>query len=138
MIKGKDFTVHSNDLRVSLPDAARFFYPDVVLIQGEPKTTDRNKDTVINPSITFEVLSDSIEGYDRGDKFQSYRMLESLQAYVLVAQDKPLVEVFTRDAETNQWVLSEARDLESHIRLPLLKDKLALSDIYAKVKFPAK
>ena len=134
----QNITVHGSDLRVAAREGSRYYYPDVVLIKEEPNFTDHQFDTVMNPHIVIEVPSESTEGYDRGDKFQSYRMLESLQAYVLVAQDKPLVEVFTRDAETNQWVLSEARDLESHVQLPLLKEKLVLSDIYAKVKFPAK
>lgn len=136
--KDKDFTVHSSDLRVSIPSNNRFVYPDVVLLKGAPQVSEYHRDTITNPFMIFEVLSESTERYDRGDKFQAYRTLESLQAYVLVAQDKPLVEVFTRNAETNQWVLSEARDLESHIQLPLLKEELPLADIYAKVKFLAK
>lgn len=138
MSKDKDYTVHSSDLRVSIPLNNRFVYPDVVLVKGIAQVSKFHKDTIINPYTIFEVLSESTEGYDRGDKFQAYRTLESLQAYVLVAQDKPLVEVFTKDTGTGQWVLSEARSTETSIQLPNLEEKLALSDIYAKVKFPQK
>jgi len=136
--KDKDFTVHSSDLRVSIPSTERFVYPDVVLLQGTPQISEYHKDTVNNPFMIFEVLSESTERYDRGDKFQAYRTLQSLQVYVLVAQDKPLVEVFTKDADTGQWILSEAHGLGSSIQLPNMKEKLILSDIYAKVKFPQK
>jgi len=136
--KDKDFTVHSSDLRVSIPSTERFVYPGVVLLQGTPQISEYHKDTVNNPFMIFEVLSESTERYDRGDKFQAYRTLQSLQVYVLVAQDKPLVEVFTKDADTGQWILSEAHGLGSSIQLPNMKEKLILSDIYAKVKFPQK
>ncbi|MFP4089373.1 MAG: Uma2 family endonuclease [Cyclobacteriaceae bacterium] len=138
LILKKELTIHGSDLRVAAAEGRKYYYPDVVLIDGEPVFTDPHSDTITNPSIIFEVLFKSTEGYDRGDKFQSYRMLESLQAYVLVAQDKPLVEVFTRNADTRQWVLSEARGTESSIQLPLLDADLALADLYAKVKFPVR
>jgi len=131
----KTLTVHSADLRVAVQESQKYYYPDIVLLESEPEFTDDYFDTVKNPFMIFEVLSESTERYDRGDKFQAYRKLESLQAYVLVAQDKPLVEVFTKDASTGQWVLSEAQGSDSSIQLPKLEEKLALSDIYTKVKF---
>ena len=131
-------TVHSADLRIAVQGSQKYYYPDVVLLEAEPEFTDDHFDTVKNPYIIFEVLSESTERYDRGEKFQAYRTLESLHAYVLVAQDKPLVEVFSKDAKTGQWVLSEAHGAGSSIQLPNLEEKLALSDIYTKVKFPQK
>jgi len=137
-ILSKTRTVHSADLRIAVQETQKYYYPDIVLLEDEPNFTDDQFDTVTNPFIIFEVLSESTERYDRGDKFQAYRTLESLQAYVLVAQDKPLVEVFTKDTRTGQWVLSEAQGSGSSIQLPTMGEKLALSDIYAKVKFPQK
>lgn len=131
-------TVHSADLRIAVQGSKKYYYPDVVLLEGNPEFTDDHFDTVKNPFMILEVLSESTERYDRGDKFQAYRTLQSLQVYVLVAQDKPLVEVFTKDADTGQWILSEAHGLGSSIQLPNMKEKLILSDIYAKVKFPQK
>lgn len=83
--KNKDYTVHSSYLKVSIPLNNRFVYPDVVLVKGIAQVSEYHKDTITNPHIIFEVLSESTEGYDRGDKFQAYRTLESLQVYVLVA-----------------------------------------------------
>lgn len=128
-----DLTVHSSDLKVFNPKAKTYFYPDVVVIEGEAELTDEYKDTITNPRLIIEVLSDSTEGYDRGDKFQAYRSIDSLQEYVLVSQDKPLIEVFTR--HENIWHLNEAKGLESQIRLQTLNYNLPLADVYAKVRF---
>lgn len=135
LIKDKDFTVHNNDLKVYNARKESYFYPDVVVIKGEAKATDKHQDVIANPHLIIEVLSESTEGYDRGDKFQAYRTNESLQCYVLISQDKPLVEVFTKNSESQLWTLSEAQGLASNIKLPTLDAEIALSDIFAKVKF---
>ncbi|WPP48588.1 Uma2 family endonuclease [Catalinimonas niigatensis] len=140
LVRTGDFTVHSNDLKVYNSKKESYFYPDVVVIKGDAKATDKHQDVITNPYLIIEVLSESTEGYDSqsplwGDKFQAYRTNESLQSYVLVSQDKPLVEVFAKNSESQLWTLSEAQGLESNINLSPLNAEPALSDIFAKVKF---
>lgn len=89
---------------------------------------------MLNPSVIVEVLSDSTEAYDRGEKFAHYRRLKSLTDYLLIAQDKVRVEHYVRQGD--QWVLSEASDLNSTIHLSSIGCDLALRDIYDKVEFP--
>ena len=75
-------------MRVSIPSANSYFYPDVGVVCEEPRFEDDVFDILLNPTIMIEVLSPSTEAYDRGDKFAHYRQLQSLQEYILVSQDK--------------------------------------------------
>jgi Uma2 family endonuclease len=89
-------------------------------------------DTLLNPHVIIEVLSSSTEAYDRGAKFAHYRSIESLQAYVLIAQDRPHIELFERGTD-GRWVLSEAKGLESHLELEALGGVLELSEVYERI-----
>lgn len=131
-IKEKDFTVHSNDLRVHSPQANSYFYPDIVVIKGEAALTDQHFDTITNPLLIVEVLSDSTEGYDRGDKFRAYREINALKEYILVSQDKPNVEIFSKNSK-NIWSLHEASGLQNSIQLNTIDLSLSLADIYNKI-----
>ena len=70
-----------------------------------PDLDDDEKDTLLNPVVLFEVLSPSTEDYDRGGKFKHYRTLPSLQEYVLISQDRPLIEHYVR--QQDQWIFTE-------------------------------
>jgi Uma2 family endonuclease len=94
-----------------------FTYPDVVVACGELKYRDERRDTLLNPLVLFEVLSESTEAYDRGRKFEHYRSLASLAEYILVAQDKPHVEQFVRQP-SGRWLLGEQSGLEDALTLP--------------------
>lgn len=126
-------TVHSSDLKIFSPAMHGYFYPDVVVVKGEPHLTDTHADTITNPSLIIEVLLNSTEGYDRGDKFRAYRAIESLQEYVLVSQHEPFVEVFVR--QDDGWYLHDAKGMTQTIRLQTLSYDLSLAEVYAKVKF---
>ena len=128
---GHGCDIFSGDMRVrpSLGDA--YFYPDVVVVCGEPEFEDDTFDTLLNPILIVEVLSPSTEAYDRGEKFARYKHLASLQEYVLVSQDKVWVEHHRRHG--TQWVLSHYRALEEVLLLPSIGCELPLRDIYARV-----
>jgi len=80
------------------------------------------------------VLSDSTEAYDRGKKFEHFRQIPTLKEYLLVSQKEPRIEQFLRD-ESNEWRLREAAGLEARLELPSLKITIALSEVFANVKF---
>jgi Uma2 family endonuclease len=82
----------------------------------------------------LEVLSPNTEAYDRGAKFEHYRTLTTLREYVLVAQDKPLVEHFARHGD-GQWLLTPVSGLGSKLLLPAIQCEVALAEIYDKVSF---
>lgn len=89
---------HSSDLRVRIPTSGLATYPDVTIVCGEPRADDEDPQAVTNPALVVEVLSESTAEYDRGEKFDHYKTLESLKQYVLVSQDRKDVAVFTRGA----------------------------------------
>ncbi len=126
--------VYQSDMRVKVSRTGLYTYPDVVIVCGEPRFEDTDVDTLLNPTVLFEVLSETTENYDRGKKSVYYRTLPSLQEYVLVAQDKCHVEQFTRQPD-NRWLLWETDDLEGVLNLPSIGCELKLTDVYAKVTF---
>ena len=95
--------VHGSDLRVKVIAAKRYFYPDVLVVCGQPRFEDETRDTILNPKVIVEVLSGSTELYDRGDKFACYRAIDSLQDYVLASQTQPLLEHYQRRPD-GTWV----------------------------------
>ncbi|MFN7962195.1 MAG: Uma2 family endonuclease [Thermoanaerobaculia bacterium] len=131
-LKNKPCRVHATNLRVKVDETGLYTYPDLVVVCGDSQFDDAKRDTLLNPLMLVEVLSPSTEAYDRGAKFEHYRRLPSLSCYLLVAQDKPHLELFRR-LEEGLWQLSEASGLEAGLAIPELGVKLALSEVYDKV-----
>jgi Uma2 family endonuclease len=84
-LRGRPGEAYINDMRVKVSVTGLYTYPDVTALCSEPRFEDSHLDTLLNPSVIVEVLSDSTEAYDRGEKFAHYRRLESLRDYVLIA-----------------------------------------------------
>lgn len=120
------------DLKVRLPDSRKFFYPDVTVVCGELQFHDNRRDVILNPLLIIEVLSPSTEAFDRGEKFQAYQTIESLREYLLVAQDKPAVEQYVRQAD-GTWTYRAVTGLESSLSLPSIECTLNLGAVYDKV-----
>ena len=125
--------IYPSDMRVRIPATGLYTYPDISVVCGTPEFEDDGVDTLINPTIIIEVLSSSTEQYDRGRKFQHYRTIDSLQEYILIAQDGVRIEHFARQG--NQWILTDAKTINSVLSLPSIECTLALSDVYEKVNF---
>ncbi len=125
--------VFQSNMRVQVADKI-YFYPDAMVFCGEPQYKDKKKDTLLNPTVIFEILSPSTEMFDRGDKFQQYRLLPSLRDYVLISQTRMLVEHYTRQ-DDNSWVLRDFSAPEAELVLASVDCTLRLQDIYRKVVF---
>jgi Uma2 family endonuclease len=134
--KGRPCCVYSGDLKVKVGAAEAGAYPDVMAICGEHRYLDDKRDVVTNPTLIVEVLSDSTEAYDRGDKFALYRGLPSLNAYLLVAQNRVRAELYERQADGN-WLLRVFDDLSGTVPLAPVDATLALAEVYDKVELPA-
>lgn len=134
-LQGSPCRPWSNDMRVRLSSDV-FAYPDVVVVCGERRWDDVKKDTLLNPTLIIEVLSASTESKDRGEKLQLYTALPSLEDYLLVSQDKVLVERYQRSAE-GVLVYQFYNALEAEIILPALNGTLRLQDLYRDVTFAA-
>lgn len=126
--------VFANEMRVGIPSAKSYFYPDVGVVCDEPRFEDNVFDTLLNPIVIVEVLSPSTEGYDRGEKFSRYRQLDSLKEYILVSQDSVNVERFLR--KSDEWSYTFFQGLEQQLPLTSLQCELPLQEIYGRVTFP--
>ena len=123
-----------NDMRVWVEASGLYTYPDVAVVCGEPNFQDSEVDTLLNPTVIAEILSESTEATDRGAKFRHYRRIPSLREYVMIAQDRMSVERFTRHGD--DWILSETTEPDQVLRLESIGCDVPLSRIYAKVHFP--
>lgn len=135
-LKGRPCEVYSSDMRVKVSATGLYTYPDIVVVCGEPKFEDKNVDTLMNPTLIAEILSDSTEAYDRGAKFGQYRKVDSLIEYLLISQTAARIEQYVRQA-AGPWSRSEIRGLKGRIELPSIQCSADLAEIYDRVVFPA-
>ena len=113
-----------------------YTYPDLTVVCGQPWPSDDRQDILLNPTVIFEVLSPSTERYDRGIKLQNYRAIESLQDYILVAQDQIRIEQYTR-GEAHTWTLRDYQNADETLRIESIGVSVPLSRIYERIEFPA-
>jgi len=131
---GRPCRVFTADMRVKVSPTGMYTYPDLSALCGEPCFEDTIVDTLLNPSIIIEVLSDTTEKYDRGEKFDHYRTIASLREYVLVAQTSMRVEHY--GLQDGQWVFSALIAAEERLSLPSIGCEISLADIYENVELP--
>jgi Uma2 family endonuclease len=131
-IEDDNTEVCSNDLKVFIPSINRAVYPDLTIVQGE--AVMKHKHVITNPTLLVEVLSDSTETYDRGDKFDNYKTLPSFKEYVLVAQNEPLVDVYYREnPNVNEWQFTRFEGLNTQVELHSIGCILSMKDIYRRI-----
>ena len=133
-MKGRPCQVYANDLKVRIRSADAGKYPDLIALCGEHQFQDGRRDVLLNPSLIVEVLSDSTEAYDRGDKFALYRQIPSLQEYLLVSQHRVQVELYSR-GEDGRWTLTDFSALTDSAPLASVHCTLSLAEVYDKVDF---
>lgn len=130
-LRAKPCRVCASDQRVKVPATGLYTYPDVSVVCGRPVFEDDQLDTLLNPVVLVEVLSESTKDYDRGTKFASYRTIESFRDYVLVSAAQVLVEHHAR-RDDGSWVLRELR-AGQRFMIESLQCELAVDEIYLKV-----
>jgi Uma2 family endonuclease len=127
-LRSKPCRVYPSDLRVKVDRSGLYTYPDVVVVCGQPRF-EQPGESLLNPTLLVEVLSDSSEAYDRGKKSEQYRTLASLTDYLLIAQDRVLVEHYSRQPE-DRWLLHAASRLDDSIAIASLDCTLPLAEVY--------
>lgn len=130
-LRGKPCQTYASDMRVKVPRARAYVYPDVAVVCGEPELEDEQLDTLLNPTLIIEVLSPSTADYDHGRKWEHYRRLGSLQDYLLIAQDQRRVERYTRRSG-GMWLFSETTGSEV-VSVDSIGCALVLDDVYDRV-----
>lgn len=131
-LDGGRCSVLSSDLRVKVPASGLYTYPDAVVVCDDPQL-EKPGDTLTNPTLLVEVLSQSTETKDRGWKFQQYQKIPSLREYLLVSQITPRLELFTRQSD-GRWLYASVEGLEASVPLTSLGCNLKLSAVYEKVE----
>jgi Uma2 family endonuclease len=130
----KPCSVYSSDMKVKMEEIQKYTYPDVVVSCDPEAFEDESNDVLINPMVIFEILSDSTEAYDRGEKFAHYQLLDSLAEYILVSQYFCRVDKFLR-RDDNAWIYSAYQKMEDIVKLDSVSCEVPVSEIYRKVNF---
>ncbi|MCS6959593.1 MAG: Uma2 family endonuclease [Pseudanabaenaceae cyanobacterium SKYGB_i_bin29] len=126
------YCVFVSDQRLWIPDRQMLTYPDIMVTPDPPMLMEGRRDTVINPLLIAEVLSDSTEAQDRGTKFAAYRSIPTFQEYLLIAQTAIAIEQFYRQAD--QWVLQDYSQTGT-IVLRSLPVTIEIAEVYRRVNF---
>lgn len=121
-----------SNMKLDIPKANLFVYPDAMVVCGEIEFFENRTDIIKNPVLVIEVLSPSMQAFDRGRKFSYYRTVPSVQEYILVSPTEPRVEVFYKQNEKT-WMYTVAEGLEETIVFRTIQQEFALKDIYQKV-----
>ncbi len=128
------YELYPSELRVKSGIDEKYYYPDLVLTKGEEHYLEDAPDTLLNPFLLIEVLSNSTEARDRGPKFEAYRTIDSLREYVLVAQDKYQIESFCKN-DAGEWIIREpVAGLDSTFSFAMLDLELKLREVYQGVQ----
>ncbi|MCU0470149.1 MAG: Uma2 family endonuclease [Arcicella sp.] len=134
--KGKSCKPFNSDMAIAINDF-RYVYPDVSVVCGEPIMGILNKNSIQNPTLIIEVLSEGTASYDSGDKFRKYREIKTLKEYVLIDQESFLVEVFSK-LEDNHWDLRVFNQANNIIPLKSIDTEISMQEIYEEVDFEVK
>ena len=130
----RECSVFEGNLKIRIEEANSTVYPDAMIVCDPIDYYKERTDTITNPVVVFEVLSEGTAGYDRGGKFRKYQQLPSLKEYVLIEQSEAQIDIFRKD-DSGVWTLHSWEGLEDSISSEALKIKLALDRIYHRVQF---
>lgn len=134
-LAGRDCLTVNSDMRLKVPAAYPYRYPDAAMVCGQPIIEELfGQQMLVNPILIVEVLSKSTAAIDLGKKFLAYQSIASFREYLLVAQDQPYVIRHVRQAD-NRWLRSETTGLDAFIELESLGITLLLAELYQQIKF---
>jgi Uma2 family endonuclease len=134
-LRGKPCRPYGSELRVALSNRT-YAYPDASIICGKREIAEEDPNTVVNPTVVFEVLSPSTESYDRGRKRALYQRIPSMRTVVLIASEEAWVEVYERQSE-GEWTVREYSGLDRTVPLPAIDAEMPLADLYDGIEFRA-
>lgn len=124
-----------SNLRIKVPSLPPYRYADASALSGNPEyELIGGIKALTNPSVIFEILSQSTEGFDRGDKFTFYQSIPSFQEYILIAQHRPYIGQFIKQSD-HTWTYSEVNDINQHIHIHSINCTIKLKRIYRNLEF---
>ena len=133
-LRGTNCRGLSPNMKVRAGEAGLYAYPDLAVVCGEPAFHDKHRDVLLNPTVIFEVLSRSTQAYDRGEKFERYKSVETLRDYVLVSQDRALLEHFSCRPD-GTWLHTEFDGTDAALALDSINCRVALAEVYDRIDF---
>ncbi|GAB5534934.1 MAG: Uma2 family endonuclease [Rubricoccaceae bacterium] len=122
-------SVYTSDMRVQVEPSGRYTYPDLSAVNGASEFVDAKETTLTNPALIIEVLSESTEAYDRGEKLAAYREVSTIQEIVLIRQDRRAAEVYRREGE-NRWSIEEIPG-DGTLELASVSATVGMDEVYA-------
>lgn len=131
---GRPCEIYMADMRVQVRASGSYRYPDVSIVCAPPEFADTQPESLLNPTVLIEVISDSSAVTDRIQKLDEYRRIPSLQEYLLISQDRPRIERYQRQDDLN-WLYTDLQGLDQQLDLPSLNGVLRLSDVYRRIEF---
>ena len=134
-VKDSDCRAVTSEVKLYIRPSHSFVYPDSMVLCGDLKKSELDGEAVVNPRLIVEVLSKSTADYDRGDKFYKYRLIESLEEYVLIEQDKPVVDIYSKQPGTDLWKITRVEGMSGLIVLNSLGLTLKMADLYFDISF---
>jgi Uma2 family endonuclease len=132
-LRPRPCNVYSSDLRVGILGGEHYVYPDLVVTCGQEEYEDSVLDILLNPLVVIEVLSDSTEAYDRGEKFRLYQTIPSLREYVLVSQSPRRLEIYRKQPD-GSWLYQSSPFAPPPLRIESIDCTLRFEDVYFKVE----
>jgi Uma2 family endonuclease len=128
--------VFAENVRLQIQANRHYTYPDIIIVCGKPEFDKCQKDTMTNPVVIIEVLSDSTEAYDRGSKFEAYRQIEAFREYILIDQERVHIETFVK-SDDGSWNWREYSDHNNDLPFVSLNITIPIQEIYRRVEFPS-
>ncbi|NEZ59461.1 Uma2 family endonuclease [Adonisia turfae] len=129
-LRGTDYISYAVDMKVRLPELNLFYYPDLA-VTCDDRDRVSDEDFILHPKLIIEVLSDSTEAFDRGDKFSDYKSVAELEEYVLVHQKQVLVERFQRKSD-NLW-LPQVYRVGKQVEFESIEFRVAIEGLYENI-----
>jgi Uma2 family endonuclease len=133
-LDGHECEVFFCEMRVKISATGSYAYPDLAVVCGEPVFEDARTDTLLNPRVLIEILSESTETHDRGRKLRHYRTIKTLQEYLLISQSECRIERYSR-LPSGDWVYSDTTDLQGTVDLQAIHCSLPVARVYRSVTF---
>jgi len=105
-----------------------------MVICGDIKKSEKEKNSLTNPILIVEVLSKSTAEYDRGNKFYFYRHLASFKEYVLIEQDRYIVDVHYKNKDSDLWRITRYEGLDKIIKIQSLDIEITMEELYYRIQ----
>jgi len=124
----------NSDVKLFIEKTNSYVYPDTMVICGKIETSTEYEDAVTNPVLIIEVLSKATASYDRGDKFYFYRQIPTLKEYVLIEQNKHVVDVHSKGIDNDFWKITRYEGLDKTVKFQSIDLELPMERLYLNTK----